>query len=197
MTPCQFKVKINVFETLWSHIGGAEVGHYSFSTPALEEGEYSASPFGCLFQGKLTPSLLRGAGWTPERLWTFGGRKNVLLVSNIGRSNPEPSDQVKTVIEKRLWVYGTCVSSSRGTVPEYRLINIRTWTLMPTDDLHNRGVTDYRRQNTFCEASSFSASQAFLFIFCNSNVYFPINKNTPLVHISARRIQSIFLHPVF
>jgi len=64
-----------VFETLWSHIGGAEVGHHSFSTPAVEEGEYSAARSGSLFQGKLTPSLLRGAGWAPERLWTFGGRK--------------------------------------------------------------------------------------------------------------------------
>jgi hypothetical protein len=136
-----------------------------------------------LFQGKLTPSLLRGAGWVPERLWTFGGRKNVLLVSNIGPSNPEPIDQVKTIIEKCLWVYGTCVSSSRGTAPEYRLINIRTWTLMPTDDdLYNRGVTDYRKQNTFCEASSFSASQAFPSFFSNSNVSFPINKLTRTRH---------------
>jgi hypothetical protein len=45
----------------------------------------------------------------------------------IGPSSPQPSDQIKTIFQKRLWVYKTWVSnSSQRTTPEYQLLRVRT-----------------------------------------------------------------------
>jgi hypothetical protein len=53
-------------------LGGEEYSFYSFSTSALDGGEWSASRLGRAFtHGKGPPvPIVQEAGWAPEPVWT-------------------------------------------------------------------------------------------------------------------------------
>jgi hypothetical protein len=65
------KVKQSLY-TPWRRLGGEEYSSYSFTTSALDGGEWSASrPGRALPPGKGPPvPIVQGAGWAPEPVWT-------------------------------------------------------------------------------------------------------------------------------
>jgi hypothetical protein len=58
--------------TPWRRLGGEGYSSYSYSTSALDGGEWSASRLGrALAPGKGPPvSIVQEAGWAPEPVWT-------------------------------------------------------------------------------------------------------------------------------
>jgi hypothetical protein len=69
--PCKVKVKQSRY-TPWRRLGGEKYRSYSFSTSALDGGEWSASrPGRALPSGKGPPvPIVQEAGWAPEPVWT-------------------------------------------------------------------------------------------------------------------------------
>jgi hypothetical protein len=54
-------------------LGGEEYSSYSFSTSALDGGEWSALPWPRFNPGKERPvRIVQEAGWTPDLVWTQG-----------------------------------------------------------------------------------------------------------------------------
>jgi hypothetical protein len=68
---CPSKVKQSRF-TPWRRLGERMYSSYSFTTTALDGGEWSASRPGCaLPPGKGPPvPTVQEAGWAPEPVWT-------------------------------------------------------------------------------------------------------------------------------
>jgi hypothetical protein len=67
------KVKVKQSRyTPWRRLGGEEYSSYSFTTSALDGGEWSASrPGRALSPGKGPPvPIVQEAGWAPEPVWT-------------------------------------------------------------------------------------------------------------------------------
>jgi hypothetical protein len=58
--------------TPWRRLRGEEYSSYSFTTSALDGGEWSASRLGrALLPGKGPPvPIVQEAGWAPEPVWT-------------------------------------------------------------------------------------------------------------------------------
>jgi hypothetical protein len=67
----RFKVKQSRY-TPWRRLGGEEYRSYSFTTSALDGGEWSESrPGRALPPGKGPPvPIVQEAGWVPEPVWT-------------------------------------------------------------------------------------------------------------------------------
>jgi hypothetical protein len=85
------KVKVKQSRyTPWTRLGGRRYSSYSFTTSALDEGEWSASRPGRAFTpGERTPPvpIVQEAGWAPEPVWTQRLEKKILC--SCRGSNPD------------------------------------------------------------------------------------------------------------
>jgi hypothetical protein len=70
---CSKKVKVKQSRyTPWRRLGGEEYSSYSFTTSALDGGEWSVSRPGRALPPEKGPAvpIVQEAGWAPEPVWT-------------------------------------------------------------------------------------------------------------------------------
>jgi hypothetical protein len=145
----EVKCKVVPLRSIEAHLGDRRYSSYSFLTPALEGGVWSASrPGRALPPGKEPPvPTVQEAGWAPEPAWTQ--RSEEKSSASVGDRTPEVQPEVRHCTDwaTRLALQQYLFERKPTQVVSFYIVTLNTTPVYQTGIYRHLAFGSYYRQH--------------------------------------------------